>query len=139
MKLGATKEIVDRNDGVIRREFFAKGRMTERHDLNGKGHATRRRFHTNGRLARREYWLDDKRNASIEYVGADGFKYNDKRWYYSVIDGRKVFSEQWWFKKGVPLKHDSWRGVFVLENGKWVGKDKNKDWGKTPEQIGVKF
>ncbi|NLO08010.1 MAG: hypothetical protein GX131_19485 [candidate division WS1 bacterium] len=99
----AVREIVHRYDGVIHREWYERGELVRRHDLDHDDFAVRRLLYEDGRLARREYHTE----ASLqtwEDFDADGFitecgyNRNGEPW------------DQWWFVKGTPVRHWTARG-----------------------------
>ncbi|MFC2076479.1 hypothetical protein ACFLT7_05300 [candidate division KSB1 bacterium] len=127
---GAIKEIVHRYDGVIHREWYIWGVLTQRHDLNKDGKAIRRLFYRDGRLARREYHKKDGFHSSTELFDAEGWI--TESILYRRIDGKQTEYSHWWYDKGMPEKYIGRRrhhtaspdgpGVYAREGNNWVRK-----------------
>lgn len=124
----AVREIVHVYDGVIHREWYEGGVLARRHDLTPDGHAIRRLFYEDGRLARREYWNREGVQQSLELFDADGFITEATAW----RNGR--LWRRWWFMKGTPVKHWTERGghhtaspqgggTYVKQGIEWVKID----------------
>ena len=113
----AVRETVHRHDGVIAREFFAKGQRVARHDLNAAGLPTRKLTYRAGKLLRREYGHGERE--SVEDFAPDGFITHAKQWYHKA-GKRQVYSE-WWYDKGVPVKRlIRNRTTYVKKGDDWV-------------------
>ena len=123
----ARKEIHHLNDGLIHVEIYRYGRRLERSDLGAKKQLVRRtRYDLNGTLRTREYYAQGELRF-IERFGDDGWKESDEDWRYG---------NKWWYRRGIPLKADTWRGVYLLRDGKWILAERGrrgKLWNKPPE------
>ena len=94
----AVREIVHRHDGVIHREWYSRGAITRRHDLNPEGKAIRRLAYENGKLAVREYYDREGNQVSTETFDTDGFITQ------SVKYRGKLKYDQWFYDRGMPVR-----------------------------------
>lgn len=126
----AVKELVHIVDGVLHREWYNRGQITRRYDLNPQGRAIRRLFYQDGKLARREYHHGNGWKVSTEYFDADG--YITRSILYRMADGQLREYSHYWYQKGMPVKHvgNSVRhsaplgpGLYVKEGDRWVKKN----------------
>jgi len=121
----ATREILHRYDGVIHREWWVKGALVRRHDLDLDGKPIRRLFYEAGRLTRREYHSAAGEHVTTELFDADGYitesvhNRNGREW------------NHWWYVKGTPVKLKTERGghhtasparggVYIKQGIEWV-------------------
>jgi len=115
----AVCEVHHLHDGVIRRERFEHGVLTEAEDLNADGEATRRLTYQNGKLMTREYWKPGQQGPiSREIFGAGGFKTDEIRWRYG---GQKEEYDHWYYDRGWPIKraHREGREVYEKRGDTW--------------------
>lgn len=118
------KETVHIHDRVIHREWYAKGRIVLRHDLNLEGKPIRRLFYENGKLARREYHNRDGVHVSTEHFDPDG--YITESIQYDVY-GKQGEARRWWYEQGEPVKcirdRDEGQEIYIRESlAQWVRK-----------------
>ena len=127
-KPAAVREIVHRYDGVIHREWYERGVIAKRHDLNAEGKPIRRLFYTDGRLARREYHSRTGFHLSTEHFDSDGYITEMLKW--RERWGPKTIGQRWWYIKGTPVKAEGrgvtrlaqpqGRGTYVKTGDQWV-------------------
>ncbi|MGB0578352.1 MAG: hypothetical protein ACPGVU_01500 [Limisphaerales bacterium] len=120
------RETVHVYDGVIRREWFERGVLTKRHDLNQGGKATRRIAYEDGRRKQRSYFQPDGDPVSVENFDAKGFVTEQTRF---ASDGTEI--DHWWFDEGWPVKRRS-KGTEWIKRGDRWGYFKNGKWIDTP-------
>ncbi len=120
----AIKEIVHGYDGVIHREWYERGTIVRRHDLNLEGRPIRRLFYTAGRLARREYHTREGRHRSTELFDGDGYITEQ-----IIYDSEGGEDAHFWHERGVPMKYSgSGRGHTAIQAGpEGPGTYVNKD------------
>jgi hypothetical protein len=115
----AVREIVHLHDGVIHREWYRRGLITQRHDLNREGKATRRLTYAEGKLASREYYDRDDKRVSREVFAPDGFITESIR--YQYVADKPVEVDHWSYDKGTPIRRALKRGEEYVKNGdQWV-------------------
>jgi hypothetical protein len=114
----ATCEFMHHADGIIAREWYQRGRLVRRHDLNAAGQATRRLEYTDGKLATRDYFNREQHHVSRELFAPDGFitelvLYNR---------GNNVMPEadHWWYERGVPVRRVSFGQQWMKKGERWV-------------------
>jgi hypothetical protein len=129
----AIRETVHRHDGVIRREWYQQGALTQRHDLNAKGKATRRLTFEQGRLTRREYYQGDNDLVSRELLDAAGFVTESIR-FRSGSGGAPEEQDHWWFERGMPVRQVSRGAEFFKKGDQWISKETGKPWAREPRQ-----
>jgi len=117
---GTIREIVHRYDGVIHREWYRNGVLTQRHDLNAAGEAIRRLTFENGQLAQREYHDREGKLLSCELFDPAGFI---TEW---IRFEQGAERDHWWFDRGMPVKHVSKDGEFVKQGDQWVAVTQGK-------------
>ena len=115
---GTVVETVHLHDGVIRRSRYRDGEVSERHDLNAEGKATRRLFYRDGKLAKRQYHNRDGYHVSTELFDADGYIEE------SIQHGSRP--RHWWYKKGVPVKYTRGSDTYVKDGDRWIKTEPTK-------------
>jgi hypothetical protein len=124
----AIREILHLHDGIIHRESYQRGALTQRHDLNARGEAVRRLTHEQGRLVRREYFQPGGGLVSRELLDADGFVMESIR--YRPAADQPVESDHWWFERGVPLRRVSGNDEYFKQGDQWISKATGKSWAR---------
>jgi len=124
---GAVREVVHRHDGVIHREWYERGSLVRRHDLDLDGEPIRRRFYEDGHLVRREYHSAEGEHITTEHFDADGFITE------SIHRRRGQEYAHWWYIKGTPVQIVTQRGhhtaaadgkgTYVKQGIQWVKVD----------------
>lgn len=126
----AIKEIVHAHDGVIHREWYERGILVRRHDLNVNGKPIRHLSYSEGRLASREYHSADGHRLSKEIFNASGCITEQ-----ILFDAEGRETDHFWFDDGVPMKYSgSGRGNRVLQaapDGPGTYENLNGAWTKT--------
>lgn len=113
----AVREVVHLYDGVIAREWHAKGVLTRRHDLNHEGKAIRRLTYEAGKLATRDYFNRDGEHVSRQIFAADGFITE------TIQLSRFGEADHWWFERGTPVRRVTGRQQFIKEGEQWISKE----------------
>ena len=116
----AVREIVHRYDGVIAREWYRKGVLTQRHDFNGEGKAIRRLTYEAAKLAIREYFNREGEQVSRELFAPDGFI--TERIMMAKYGNTIGEADHWWFEKGTPIRRVAGRIESVKDGDKWTQK-----------------
>lgn len=116
----AIRETVHLLDGVIQREWYQKGSLALRHDLNAAGKAIRRQTFRDGKLALREFFGPDGRQVSKEIFDAGGFVAESIR--YAPKGDPPAEDDHWWYERGTPVRRVSGRDEFVKRGEDWAGK-----------------
>jgi hypothetical protein len=114
----ATCEIIHQTDGLLAREWYQRGVITRRHDLNVEGKAIRRVEYTDGKPATRDYFDREGQQTSREIFASDG----------SVTElvlfnrGNNVMPEadHWWYERGTPVRRVSFGQQWVKQGEQWV-------------------
>ena len=124
----AVREIVHLLEGVAHREWYEKGVIVRRYDLNRDGKATRRLYYEKDRLARREYYTAGGEHVSTEIFDADG--YITESTLYRNDRGEKRAENRFWYDGGMPVKFVGRSnrhatdlggpGTYENRNGRWV-------------------
>jgi hypothetical protein len=109
---GFVQEVVHLHDGVIKRSWYRGGKLTERHDLNAQGKATRRLFYRDGKLARRQYHDSSGYHISTELFDADGYITE------SIQHGSRP--RHWWYEKAIPVKYTRGSDTYVKTGDRWI-------------------
>lgn len=117
----AVREVVHRLDGVIRREWHRSGVLTEAHDLDAAGQATRRVSYEDGRLARREYFDPAGERLSLERFDAAGFVTETVRF---RPGGEET--DHWWFERGLPVRQARGNEECFKDGERWISKRTGK-------------
>ncbi len=120
------REILHRHDGVIHREWFERGMLRRRHDLDAEGRACRRlEYDGSGRLRQREYADEAGLIVSREIFDDDGF-ITERQQLLPGRDGAPEVADHWWFERGVPVRRVSGRDEFVKRGEQWIGTRSGK-------------
>jgi hypothetical protein len=119
----AIREVVHRNDGVIRREWLRAGVLTEAHDLDAAGNATRRLACEDGRLARREYFDPEGQRLSTERIDAEGYVTESIRY---RPGGEET--DHWWYERGMPVRQVRGNEEYFKDGDRWISKKTGKPW-----------
>ncbi|MFZ2644084.1 MAG: hypothetical protein WA117_24040 [Verrucomicrobiia bacterium] len=120
MAAEAVREIVHLYDGVIAREWYRKGVLTQHHDLNHEGKAIRRLTYEAGKLATRDYYNRDGEHVTRELFAPDGFII--ERIMMAKYGNTLGEADHWWFEKGTPVRRVAGRVETVKEGEKWTQK-----------------
>jgi hypothetical protein len=116
----AVREIVHLYDGVIAREWYRKGVLTQHHDLNHEGKAIRRLTCESGKLTTHDYYNRDGEQVSRELFAPDGFI--TERIMMTKYGNTPGEADHWWFDKGTPVRRVAGRVEYVKEGEKWNQK-----------------
>jgi hypothetical protein len=116
----SVREVVHRCDGVIAREWYRKGVLTQHHDLNHEGKAIRRMTYESGKLATRDYHNRDGEHVSRELFAPDGFI--TERIMFAKYGNIVAEADHWWFEKGTPVRRVAGRTEYVKDGEKWTQK-----------------
>ena len=111
----AVREIVHRYDGVIHREWHAKGVIARRHDLNLEGKPTRQSWYRDGRLSKKEHRTPAGVIVTRELFDKDGFVTYAEQYRKGRLEHR------WWYVKGAPVKLWTRRGGHHTASPKRAG------------------
>lgn len=126
----AVRETVHRHDGVIRRESYQRGSLTEQHDLNARGEVARRQSYEHGRLIRREYFLPGAGLVSRESFDPVGFVTESIR--FGEVRGQRVETDHWWFERGMPVRQVSRGAEFFKQGDRWMAGATGRPWTREP-------
>ncbi len=110
------KEIIHLYDGIISKEWSSNGIITKKYDLNPEGKPIRKLFYTNGILNRREYWDKNNNHISTELYNSKGDMIKS---IHINCEGSKIDTE-WDYVNKYPVKCSKNKGVYKLENDKWI-------------------
>lgn len=114
----AVREVLHRYDGLIAREHYRSGEITEHHDLNHEGKAIRRLTYEGGKLALRDYYNRDDQHASRQIFAPDGLVTETIRFEHN--HGVAVERDHWWFEGGTPVRRVAGGSQLVKEGEEWV-------------------
>lgn len=112
----ARRDVVHQVDGVVAREWYERGVLVRRHDLNRDGRPTRQLTYRDGRLAVREYVSAEGRRLSREVFEAGGFIVETVT--YEPDTGAE--KDHWWFEHGMPVRQRKDDREFGRAGDKWA-------------------
>jgi len=112
----AIREVVHLQGGVIHREWWRRGRILKRHDLNPEGKAIRRLHYQGGTLARREYWDRDGNRVSREVFDEDGY----------ITQSLWGESRRWSYHRAEPFRFDDGSTVYEKQGDRWIATAKEQ-------------
>jgi hypothetical protein len=95
-------EIIHRIDGPIAREWYERGKLVRRHDLNAEGKAIRRLAYADGKLETRDYFDRMGQHVSREVFAPDGF-ITELILFHRGPRGTAE-TDHWWYERGTPVR-----------------------------------
>lgn len=121
----ATREIMQRAEGVFRIQRYEQGELVYAEDVNTEGFACRRESYDAGVLASREIWEPmpegNARLRTRETFASDGFKTEEMHFGYPESDGPPVVADHWWYEQGMPVRRERHGGAAWEKRGEeWV-------------------
>ncbi len=124
----ATREFVQRAEGLFRIERYERGALTSAEDVNADGFACRRDTYDAGTLTMREIWQpmasSDPRLRTREIYTPDGFITETISFGYPDSDGPPVAVDHWWYDEGMPVRRERYGGATWEKQGEdWVRID----------------
>lgn len=114
------REIVHRYGGVIAREWYRKGVLTQRHDLNHEGKAIRRLSFEVGKISCRDYFNREGEHVSREVFAPDGSI--AERIMMAKYGNTTGEADHWWFERGTPVRRVAGRTETLKEGDQWTQK-----------------
>ena len=114
----AVREVVHLHDGVIHREWYRKGVLAQRHDLNAAGQAIRRLTYDAGRSVVREYYNREGQRVSREVFDAEGFI--TETIFYRMQGDEEIAFDRWQFDRGTPVRRTRGDQVYVKQGDLWL-------------------
>lgn len=121
----AIRETVHRVEGVLHREWYTRGVIARRHDLNADGKPIRRLFYEDGKLARREYHTRDGEHVSTEHFDPDGYITE------SILYRGGDEGGHFWYDRGTPVKFTGRISRHATPEGPGTYVKKGNAWVKT--------
>ena len=121
----ATRELLQRAEGVFRVERYERGALVAAEDVNADGFACRREGYEAEKLAVRETWQPmaegDPRLRTREVFAADGFKTEEVHFGYPESFGPPVAVNTTWYDHGWPVRRETYGGgVWEKQEDDWV-------------------
>jgi len=119
-------ETEHRHDGIIHREWYRRGVIVRRHDLNADSKAIRRLTYKDGELAEREYWTRDGFRVSREVLDRAGY-ITEWQHFRKIRSDRVQARTHWFYERGMPVKLVlKERATFVKQGQRWVAQGKTE-------------
>ena len=120
----ATREVLQRAEGVFRVERYERGTLVYAEDVNADGFACRRDGYADGVLAAREIWQPmegaSPRIRTRELYAPDGFITEEMHFGYPEPD-EPVVVDHWWYDRGMPVRRERYGGaVWEKQDEDWV-------------------
>jgi hypothetical protein len=120
----ATREFIQRAEGVFRTERYERGVLVSAEDVNAEGFACRRESYADGKLASRETWqpvqVGDHRLRTRELFAPDGYKTQEINFGYPESFGPPVPVSTTWFDHGWPIRQETLAATWEKQGDDWV-------------------